>query len=136
MKGPEGGRLLESTFSFPSGHATIAISFYGFVFYLLFKRYKFFGKIVVVPAAILVGLLIGLSRIYLGAHFISDVLSGYLVGILWLIIAIALDTRSHFGKPRLPQKQRAWARAITVVLILAELTYFIDLGMHYDPFHK
>lgn len=84
--------IFESSYSFPSGHASEAVAFYGFLGYLLIRstvlwntRVQFFfatGGLV---------LLIGLSRIVLGVHYLSDVWAGYLVGALWLIAGISLD---------------------------------------------
>ena len=88
---PEEAILLEQTYSFPSGHATIAVAVYGFISYLLIRHSSgwksrvnlfFLGGVVI--------LLIGLSRIMLGVHYLSDVWAGYLVGALWLIIGISI----------------------------------------------
>ncbi len=81
----------ENSFSFPSGHATIAVAFYGFVAYFLirnFKRWKY--KINIFFFFLLVIILIGFSRLYLGVHYVSDVWGGYLLGSMWLIISISL----------------------------------------------
>lgn len=82
----------ESFFSFPSGHSTIAISFYGFIVYLIWRgtsnsKYRFSAIVL----GILVALGIGISRIYLEVHFLSDVIAGYLLGFLWLGIGIAIS---------------------------------------------
>lgn len=86
---PIGAVLLESTNSFPSGHATIAVAFYGFITYLLLKKIKskFYYFFIIFVAILIIGA-IGFSRLYLGVHYISDVLAGYLVGSVWLIIGI------------------------------------------------
>lgn len=84
--------LLESSWSFPSGHATIAVAFYGFVGYLLIRsaaQWKNRVNLFFLTGVLI--LLIGLSRIVLGVHYLSDVWAGYLVGTLWLIIAISLS---------------------------------------------
>lgn len=83
--------LFEQTYSFPSGHATIAIALYGFLAYLAIRFSTNFGK--QVPIGILtlfLCIMIGLSRIVLNEHYLSDVLGGYLVGTLWLMVAISL----------------------------------------------
>ncbi|WP_051571590.1 phosphatase PAP2 family protein [Ruminiclostridium cellobioparum] len=78
-------KLVEVTgLSFPSGHSMAAISFYGFIIYLCGRFYK--GKyknLVIFPIVILIAL-VGLSRIYLGVHYSSDVLGGFSFGVLWL----------------------------------------------------
>lgn len=81
--------VLETSASFPSGHATIAIAFYGFVAYLLVRdiKNKKIRALITLGSVILM-LAIGFSRLYLGVHYVSDVVGGYLVGLLGLIIGI------------------------------------------------
>ena len=88
--------ILENSSSFPSAHATIAVAFYGFLAYLLFEKTK--NKLhhsLIVLAAIILILAIGFSRLYLGVHYLSDVLAGYLVGLAWLIAGITLAARKR-----------------------------------------
>lgn len=76
-------------YSFPSGHSMGSLIFYGFVMYLVIRtRQRPWLQWVTV--AVLGGLIIaiGLSRIYLGAHFPSDVLAGYIAGAIWLILSL------------------------------------------------
>ena len=88
---PEGGVLTMLDFSFPSGHSTIAVTMYGFLAYLIIRQLKEkTAKIVVILGAIFIILLIGFSRLYLGVHYVSDILAGYLVGTLALITGISL----------------------------------------------
>lgn len=82
--------LLETTFSFPSGHATVTIALYGFIAYVAIRFNQYFARRVhIVMFTILLTVLIGLSRILLNEHYLSDVLGGYLVGALWLTVAIS-----------------------------------------------
>ena len=77
----------ESTFSFPSGHSTNSLACYG-VLAIVVARSRPDGAWrlrVAVPAAVLV-LLIGFSRLYLGVHFLSDVLAGFAAGLTWLVL--------------------------------------------------
>lgn len=86
---PTTAYYLEHSFSFPSGHATAAVSFYGFVIYYLFYKLKSKKiKNIILFFGIIIALLIGFSRLYLGVHYLSDVFVGYLVGLFWLIISI------------------------------------------------
>ncbi len=80
-------------FSFPSGHSFVAISFYGFLIYLVARycrgRYKY-------PLMLLLLLVIpcvGISRVYLGVHYSSDVLAGFSLGGAWLAFYIFLAER-------------------------------------------
>jgi undecaprenyl-diphosphatase len=82
----------ESLFSFPSGHATIAVSFFGFVLYTFFRENPNLNiKLKLFFTALILIFLIGMSRIYLGVHYLSDVWAGYLVGAIWLVIGVALS---------------------------------------------
>lgn len=84
--------------SYPSNHVLVFTVFFGFILYVIFKneKYKFMGIPLFIIFSLLV-LTIGLSRIYLGAHWASDVLGGFLLGLLWLIFAIRLYN-SYNGK--------------------------------------
>ncbi len=86
--------IFENGYSFPSGHAMVSLSFYGFIIYLinkldLDKKIKIFFSILL----IILILLIGLSRIYLGVHYPSDVLAGYLISLAYLIIYITVGEK-------------------------------------------
>ncbi|NCS99517.1 phosphatase PAP2 family protein [Candidatus Parcubacteria bacterium] len=88
---PEMAVYIEKSFSFPSGHATIAVALYGFLLYILLREVKTWKrKVNIFFVGILVIVLIGFSRLYLGVHYVSDVWSGYLLGFLWLIIGISI----------------------------------------------
>ncbi|HZK55533.1 MAG TPA: phosphatase PAP2 family protein [Desulfosporosinus sp.] len=77
-------------YSFPSGHAMVAASFYGVIGYILWLNLRNHSKsswyIVVITLAFIMG--IGMSRIYLGVHFASDVIAGYAAGAVWAITCI------------------------------------------------
>lgn len=78
-------------YSFPSGHSFVSAAFYGFLIYLICtskiqKKYK----IVISSILSLLILLIGISRIYLGVHFPSDVTAGLIGGVIFLIIFIEI----------------------------------------------
>jgi membrane-associated phospholipid phosphatase len=81
----------EASYSFPSGHATAAIALEGLLVYFLVssirsRRSRILGTV----AGVSYILLIGLSRIYLGVHFLTDVMAGYMLGFFWLLLSIAL----------------------------------------------
>ena len=89
---PIGINLIEETgFSFPSGHSMISLSFYGFIAYLLCKNTKNkYQKIIIITITTLIILTIGFSRIYLGVHYLSDIIAGFLLASIYLIIYIKL----------------------------------------------
>lgn len=81
----------ESGYSFPSGHSMISMAFYGFLIYLIYKNVKnrYLKWSLVAVLGILI-ISIGISRIYLGVHYTSDVLAGFLIAISYLIIYISI----------------------------------------------
>ena len=74
-----------SFYSFPSGHATVAVGFYGMLTLILAYRLRGFARWAVLLSGVLIVLLIGFSRLYLGVHYPTDVLAGYLSALLWLV---------------------------------------------------
>lgn len=84
----------ESSFSFPSGHSVAAICLYGILAYVLIARVKSLSaRAVILGTAVLLVLGIGLSRIFLGVHYPSDVAAGYLAGSIWLLTVISSDLK-------------------------------------------
>ena len=84
-------RIIEETgYSFPSGHSMISMAFYGYLIYLIYKyvKNKYIKWISIILLSILI-CAIGISRIYLGVHYTSDVLGGFLISISYLIIYIS-----------------------------------------------
>jgi membrane-associated phospholipid phosphatase len=88
----------ESTFSFPSGHALVSLAVYGSIALLLARRISSPPKrLLVLGGAGLLVLAIGFSRLYLGVHFLSDVLAGFAAGTAWLaLLYAALEVRSRY----------------------------------------
>ncbi len=83
----------EPTWSFPSGHSLFSAVLYGLLACILLKRGVTPLRLSVSMAALLMPLTIGLSRIYLGMHFPTDVLAGWMTGAVWLATTIAVDRR-------------------------------------------
>jgi len=124
----------ENSFSFPSGHATIAIAFYGFLAYMLIKNSRLWKrKINIFFASFILIILIGFSRLYLGVHYVSDVWGGYLAGAIWLIIAIG------FSEYFLYKKQRGDApphnttkHLVSIGIVLASICFYIVFALNYQ----
>ncbi|HSX24539.1 MAG TPA: LssY C-terminal domain-containing protein [Candidatus Andersenbacteria bacterium] len=87
----------EQSFSFPSGHSIFAVALYGFLTYIAIRyARRWRNKIYIACFGLTVIFLIGLSRLYVGVHYFSDVWGGYLLGFLWLIIGISMaEWTSH-----------------------------------------
>ena len=131
---PDVALYIENTFSFPSGHATIAIAFYGFLAYILFRQIKKWKyKINALFFGIALILAIGLSRLYLGVHFLSDVWGGYLLGALWLLIGITISEWLQHRKPLLLFTLTQKTKIFVSVLILAELVFYVNFALRYNP---
>jgi undecaprenyl-diphosphatase len=98
--------------SFPSGHALMSVTFYGLLIYIIAHtvKNKPLQQAAITTLALLI-LAIGYSRIYLRVHYTSDVLAGYIIGLLWLLVALdVLNRLETFNK----QKTAQLANAIPV----------------------
>jgi membrane-associated phospholipid phosphatase len=97
-----------SSYSFPSGHAMGSIIGYGFLAYALALTIRWAGdhRRIVFAAAVLMTLLIGISRVYIGVHYPSDVLGGWAAGLAWLAVCITgyqvASGRSALRHPPIP----------------------------------
>ena len=79
--------ISETGYSFPSGHSMVSMAFYGFLIYLIYKQVE--NKKVkwglIIALSILIAT-IGISRIYLGVHYTSDVLAGFTISVSYLVV--------------------------------------------------
>lgn len=87
---PINGIISESGYSFPSGHSMVSMAFYGFLIYLLYKS-NFKYKNIFIGLLIVLILLIGISRIYLGVHYPTDVFGGFLLSISYLLLFVEIS---------------------------------------------
>ncbi|MFF2448166.1 phosphatase PAP2 family protein [Neobacillus sp. NPDC058068] len=87
---PNFHRLIEiSGYSFPSGHAMNAFTVYAILSFLLWRHIPSrWGRSVLIIFSVFMVLAIGVSRIYLGVHYPSDIIGGYLASGFWLTVAI------------------------------------------------
>lgn len=88
---PNGGVFQPIDFSFPSGHAAVAVALYGYLSYVIIKLCPSRYNWLIIVLAVSLAVLIGFSRLYLGVHYLSDILVGYLLGIIALLIGINLS---------------------------------------------
>ena len=95
-------RIIEETgYSFPSGHSMVSMAFYGYLIYLIYKyvKNKYIKWISITLLSILI-CSIGISRIYLGVHYTSDVLGGFLISISYLVIYISATNKFLIQKDK------------------------------------
>lgn len=109
---PLAGVLVDNEYSFPSGHALGSLITYGMMAYfavLLLRTWR--GRSALVSGAVLLVLLIGFSRLYLGLHYFSDVIAGYAAGGVWLstcITGMELIRRGELSE-RWQRRFREWS---------------------------
>lgn len=123
----EDARIVDSGFSFPSGHATLAATFYGTVAFLLILRARpeWLKALIGVVAAIIV-FAIGVSRVYLGVHYSTDVLAGWALGTFWLVVVVLVDHIAQQSSGRLrpatltrqPRRAGAIGRLVISIAVL------------------
>lgn len=92
---PNFHRLIEiGGYSFPSGHAMSALAVYGILTYVFWRHTSDrTGRIMLIIISMIFILMIGISRIYLGVHYPSDIIGGYLASGVLLILAIGIFRR-------------------------------------------
>lgn len=100
-------RIIEETgYSFPSGHSMVSLAFYGYLIYLIYKyiNNKHLKRTLIILLSVLI-CIIGVSRIYLGVHYTSDVLGGFLISLAYLIIYIELVNKFVLEKNKDDRKE-------------------------------
>lgn len=89
---PELFRVVEASgCSFPSGHAMVSLCFYGLLAFLIARHiHRWRWRLAVGTLAVALVAAIGVSRVYLGVHYPTDVVAGYTAGAMWLAFCISL----------------------------------------------
>ncbi|WP_370272500.1 bifunctional DedA family/phosphatase PAP2 family protein [Pseudooceanicola nitratireducens] len=113
---PDLGYFVETSGSFPSGHATLSVAFWGTLVVILWRE-----KLIGIPTALLAAgsfaVLIGGSRLYLIEHFLSDVVNGWIVGAFWLVIGFGVAEWLRHRRPSTP-RDTGWHRSAAAVVLL------------------
>ncbi|MCW1949362.1 MAG: phosphatase PAP2 family protein, partial [Candidatus Shapirobacteria bacterium] len=117
--------VTESSYSFPSGHTFVAIAFYGLLSYFVIQSEKNKSlKIISFITSFLLIILIGISRVYLGAHWPSDVFASLAVGAAWLsILVTSLKIKKKFNP--LPDIKIHWSKKRTNLFITFLISIWI-----------
>lgn len=97
--------VIEHDYSFPSGHAMTAFVFYMTLVYFVYQMTrKKLQSVLLTSAALGVIFLVDVSRVYLGVHYVSDVIGGYIAGFWWVMTVISIeksmDTYKVCTRPR------------------------------------
>jgi membrane-associated phospholipid phosphatase len=92
--------------SFPSGHALCSMTFFGLLIYFTWKRIKnVYWRVTVAAILLFIVFMIGLSRVYLRVHHASDVIAGFALGIIWLVISLRmLKVIENYSKRKVAPK--------------------------------
>jgi undecaprenyl-diphosphatase len=99
------GLIPAQAFSFPSGHAMVATAFYGFLTYLAWRLLQGWLRWLALTVLVLLVLGIGLSRLYLGVHYLTDVVAGYITGFIWVDTVILAGWVLRSRRRRTPEGQ-------------------------------
>jgi membrane protein DedA with SNARE-associated domain/membrane-associated phospholipid phosphatase len=104
-----------SAYGFPSGHTTMSVIIYGFLAILIARRLAGAWRWGLFSSVMLVAFVIGISRLYLGAHWLSDVLGGYFIGMSWA----ALMGIAYLKWPDAKIPRRLLGLVVILVILIA-----------------
>lgn len=130
---PDQASYLETSFSFPSGHATIAIILYGYLAYFFLRNLKSWNKkINSLFTSLLVIILISFSRIYLGVHYLSDVWGGVWLGLCWLTIGVGFNEYLLYRSRHqlTPEVRGKKLKSLTLAVIIFEIIFFSSIAVY------
>lgn len=117
-------------YAFPSGHAIMSLIFYGMISYGFFKMFKkWWLKLLLVILAIVLIFIVGFSRVYLGVHWISDILAGWTLGIAFLILLITFFTQKERFEPETKIKSILPKKLILSIIVF--LLIFEGIFLYY-----
>lgn len=109
----------ESSPAFPSGHSAASALVFGFLTYVLIRE-RIGPRIVAGVTGLTLIVMVGLSRLYLDEHYVSDVLNGYLVGAVWLVLAISFsEWRSAKVDPSEIPQILPWRKCVLIVVFVS-----------------
>jgi undecaprenyl-diphosphatase len=103
---PLSGFIAAQQYSFPSGHAMVSAAFYGYLAFLSWRLLSGGWRLLMVAGFVLLVLAIGASRIYLQAHYFTDVIAGYLCGLVWVDACIIGSRLLVLRHPRRARRAR------------------------------
>ncbi|MDX1901737.1 MAG: VTT domain-containing protein [Gammaproteobacteria bacterium] len=128
IKSPRPWGVLQNAdgFSFPSGHSTLSVAFYFAITFLLLHIFKPKIRKPFYWIAGMLVLLVSISRLYLGAHWFTDVVGGWLVGAATLMLIILSWNRSN-------EKPFHASGMIVTILLTLTLSYSINAYQHFTP---
>lgn len=136
---PLAGVYEETSFSFPSAHAALSVAFYGYLLYWLWRRSNWSRRVNLTFSWLVLTFLIGFSRLFLGVHYLSDVLGGYLLGALWLLVGIGLSEwhlrragATDYFKP-MPAQRRRFGYALfslaVIGYVISAIFYLLSINI-------
>jgi len=124
--------VTETSYSFPSGHTFVAVAFYGLITFFLFDSLKKKSlKAISLTLGIILVILIGASRIYLGAHWPSDVLASYTSGLAWLSLIITISHIKKKFNPIIVNTPRLEHKTVVKISLLLILLFLIFVQSFY-----
>lgn len=130
---PSGFMITDLTSSFPSGHTLLTTSFLGFLAVLIAQEIVTKKRRIFYIAAVVISIIVGASRLYLGAHWLTDVLGALFLGITLVLLVSISYKRSH--KVCLPVKKFAQMILIAffMVAVVFEILTFEKTKYMYTP---